>query len=67
MRIGFGGDMAQIDRSAAELSFLSSFLSGEAKTGRFEAMIVLLGVLAISVGVVLAGYMPAAIDRVAAP
>jgi hypothetical protein len=60
--------MAHIDRSADELSSLSSFFSGEAKTGRFEAVIVLFGVLAISsVGVVLAAYMPAAIDRVAAP
>jgi len=51
--------MAYTDRIADKPWFLSSFFSGETKTGRFEAMIVSLGCLAIAVGVILAhAYMP---------
>jgi hypothetical protein len=50
-----------------ELSFLSSFFSGEAKTGLFEAVTVSLGVLAIAVGVILAAHTPTAAALVAAP
>jgi hypothetical protein len=51
--------------SADELSFLSSFFSGEAKTARFEAVIVLLGCVAMAVGVILAGHMPSAMELAA--
>ena len=57
--------MAHIDRSADELSFFASFFSGEARTGWFEAVIVLLGCVAIAVGVFLAGHMPAAMELAA--
>jgi hypothetical protein len=51
--------MALIDRRADELTFLSSFFSGETKTGLFEAVIVLVGSFAMSVGIVLAAVLPA--------
>ena len=54
--------MAHIDRIADKPWFLASFFSGATKTGLFEAVIVSLGGLAISVGVILAGYMPAAME-----
>ena len=57
--------MAHIDRIPDQLSFLSSFFSGEAKTGRFEAVIVLLGCVAMAVGVILAGHMPSAMELAA--
>ena len=57
--------MTHIDRSVDELSFFASFFSGEAKTGRFEAVIVLLGCVAMAVGVILAGHMPSAMELAA--
>jgi hypothetical protein len=57
--------MAHIDRVADKPWFLASFFSGETKTGLFEAVIVSLGGLAISVGVILAAYMPAVMELTA--
>ena len=56
--------MAHVDRVADKPWFLASFFSGGTKTGLFEAIIVSLGSLAI---VILAAYMPSAIEVVAAP
>jgi hypothetical protein len=59
--------MAHVDRTADELSFLSSFFSGEAKTGLFEALTVLVGSVAVSVFLIAALYMPSAMQLPAAP
>jgi len=59
--------MTHIDRTADELSFLSSFFSGEAKTGLFEALTVLVGSVAISAFLIAALYMSSATQLPAAP
>jgi hypothetical protein len=59
--------MAHIDRTADELSFLSSFFSREAKTGLFEALTILVGSVAISVFLIAALHMPLATQLPAAP
>jgi len=57
--------MAHVDRIADKTWFLASFFSGATKTGRFEAVLVLLGCVAIAVGVILAGHMPSAMELAA--
>jgi hypothetical protein len=52
--------MTYIDRIADKPWFLASFFSGETKTGRFEAVLVSLGCVALFVGIILAAYMPPA-------
>jgi hypothetical protein len=59
--------MAHIDRTADKPWFLASFFSGENKNGRFEAVIVSLGSLAISVFLIAAVYMPLGMELPAAP
>ena len=58
--------MAHIDRIADKPWFLASFF-GSPKTGRFEAVLVSLGALAISVFLVAAHYMPVGMQLAAAP
>jgi hypothetical protein len=57
--------MTYIDRIADKPWFLSSFFSGATKTGRFEAVLVSLGCVALFVGIILAAYMPAATELAA--
>jgi hypothetical protein len=57
--------MAHIDHSADKPWFFASFFSGATKTGRFEAVLVSLGCVALAVGVFLAGHMPAAMELAA--
>lgn len=54
--------MAHIDRIADNPWFLSSFFSGEAKTGLFEAVIVSLGGLAISVFLIATVHIPSGME-----
>ena len=59
--------MAHVDHIADKPWFLSSFFSGANKTGLFEAVLVSLGGLAISLFVIAAVYMPFGMELPGAP
>ena len=57
--------MAYSDRIADKPWLLASFFSGATKTGRFETVFLSLACVAIAVGVILVGHMPAAMELAA--